>query len=586
MFYQKIDETQYITINFTYNDQLITLQTSPYKKLNEVKNKAIKKLSIINNGSYFTNIELHCFYLGRDLIDYENEVLATLFKNREKVSLKLMQPKKHISILSNITSKNVQNYSKNTINTSDLNSNTPSPKSQKYYFSTIVKNNNIYSSGFNNIGVINMQKGTYLGELIRANLKKKNILSTIDDNSSFQNKSVTDKRKRTILTEINSNDLSSNSSSIKNRKYFLNSSNNFKCLKCCKNKMVCYCRTCNEFICNECKNSFNHQNHLMINLDMENLSSNINVYGNIIQTDIQENIENNNNLINKENIIEDLDEDFLEQKNAEIIKKLEDLVKIYLNIIEILKNAMKKETKNKINESILGYNNDASKINQNINKVLDNLDKNNNNKPRMLFTDLKNNFNLINSKEIELNELNKKISKYYICSEINNKISNVYDKINDILSEVVDIKKLFSLDSKYYNALFKIINDDKSIDNSENDSTNNSNTNLKTNENCININTDINDNNINNTNTNNTNNTNNTINTNNTNNKLNNKNVNNKTISSDNSEKDNYINGENKSSTKEDEFNKSEIIKKRKKSKIGNRDKKRHKTTVKGKKIK
>ena len=52
---------------------------------------------------------------------------------------------------------------------------------------------------------------------------------------------------------------------------------------------------------------------------------------------------------------------------------------------------------------------------------------------------------------------------------------------------------------------------------------------------------------------------------NNTNNKLNNKNVNNKTISSDNSEKDNYINGENKSSTKEDEFNKSEIIKKRKK---------------------
>ena len=337
--------------------------------------------------------------------------------------------------------------------------------------------------------------------------------------------------------------------------------------------MIYYCRTCNEFICNKCKNSFNHQNHLMIHLDMENLFNNISIYGNIIQADIEENIENNNNLLNKENIIEGLEYDFLEQKNTEIIKKLVEIDKIYLNLIEILKNAMKTETIEKINESILEYNNDALKINQNINEALNNLDRINNNS-KMSFIDFKKNFDLINSNETKLNELNKKISKYYICSEVNIKINNIYDKINDVLAEVIDINKLFGLEPKYYNALLKIVNENKNHENenSENDNTTNSNSNINTNENNININTDINDNNNNNSDD-----------------KLNNK-------DDINNNKDNYINelllfsedssklGGKKSSEEEEYSNKNEKIKKRKKTKSENKEKKRHKSIFKSKK--
>ena len=142
MSYKKIEEVQYITINFTYNEQLVTIKTPPYKKLAEIKKKAIKKLLILNNENNLANTELHCFYLGRDLTEYENEALSNLFNNREKVLLKLMQPKNHLSILSNIVNKKNQSISGKDSNTIDF-INTPSPKKKKLNFSTLSKNNSI-----------------------------------------------------------------------------------------------------------------------------------------------------------------------------------------------------------------------------------------------------------------------------------------------------------------------------------------------------------------------------------------------------------------------------------------------------------
>ena len=54
---------------------------------------AIKKINIMNNVN-LNEDQLICYYLGRNLTEYEQQKICELFSNREKISIKLMSPKK------------------------------------------------------------------------------------------------------------------------------------------------------------------------------------------------------------------------------------------------------------------------------------------------------------------------------------------------------------------------------------------------------------------------------------------------------------------------------------------------------------
>ena len=430
-----------VIVNFDYKNKLVTIKTNPFKHLEEIKKIAIKKFNIMNNIN-LNYEDLNCYYLGRNLYDYENQKICELFSNREKISIKLMSPKKQLTIDTNNSS------SKNNIVSTTPNS---SP-SRRNYFSNFIKNTNVYSSGFNSIGRIKKNKNSVMYKIFTERLKIKNCLfpkiKNSRNNSSSSNK--------VIHTEIEDNyfipskiEKNNNSSGI-----------GIICGKCHENNISEYCRTCNEFICSECKDNNEHYNHLNIHLRGEDLQDNINLYGSLVQTDIEENIFNNNNLLNKEKIISIIEQKNLIGKNEELIHKLENIIKIYQNILDILKNNYNKDFKNKMNGLIQNFMNGSSLINNEITNIMNNV--NSQNKKNFDFNELKSFFDRINNEEIKLYELNQNLIKYHLSTEINFKVNFLYSKINKILDNAVDIKSLFNLEPKYYNELIKLINLDKS----------------------------------------------------------------------------------------------------------------------------
>lgn len=443
----KTNDVKNVELNFDYKSQLVTIKTNPFKKLTEIKKMAIKKINIMNNVN-LNEDQLICYYLGRNLTEYEQQKICELFSNREKISIKLMSPKKNV--LDNIVS-NVNNNSAKTIQLST----TPnsSPRRGKNYFTNFIKNTNIFSTGFNSIGRIKKDKNSVMYQLFTERLRNKNSLLPMINSRNIKNNSTSS--KKILKTDADDN-------------YFIPSNkennNNMEgigiiCNKCNENYINEYCRTCNEFICSDCRDINEHKNHLTIHLDKADLNDSINIYGNLVQTDIEENISNNNELLNKDKIINIIEQKTWIGKNEELIHKLETLIKMYQNILDILKNNYSKEPKHKMNGLIQNFSDGANKINEEINKLLNNV--NSKNKKKFEFDELKSYFNKINNNEVKLSELNRELVKYHLSTEINYKLNFIYNKLDKIINDAIDIKNLFNLEPKYYNELIRIINIDK-----------------------------------------------------------------------------------------------------------------------------
>ena len=436
-----------VIINFNYKSKLVTIKTNPFKELEEIKKLAIKKMKIMNNIN-LNQEELNCYYLGRNLKEYEHQKICELFSNRQTITIKLISPKNQLTIdLGNGKLNN--NFKNNNIKTSNISSTpNPSPIRGKNYFTNFNKNINVFSSGFNSISRIKKVENSAIHNLFLERLKNKNyLLPMINIKNSKNNLTFSNKKEK---TEEDDNCF------IPSKKELYNIS---ICGKCNENYINEYCRTCNEFICSECKENNEHKNHLTIHLIKDDLNDNINIYGNLVQIDIDENINNNNELLKIDKIIDIIDQKIWIGKNNDIIHKLEDLIKIYQNILDILKNLYTKEYKSRMNELIKNFEKGANNINEEINQLLNNI--NSQNIKQFNFNEFKSYFEKINNSEVKLFELNQDLIKYHLGSEINNKVNYIYSKINKVLDDAVDIKNLFNLEPKYYNELIKIINFDK-----------------------------------------------------------------------------------------------------------------------------
>ena len=393
-----------IEITFQYKEQCVTVKAKHFKTLGEVKESAIKKMICVPK-------DITCSYLNLDLSKEEHKKLGDLFKHKEKITIKL---KKSVNNPYNIIFKDDKQL--------NLNLN-------------LKKINNIIHN--NKEKLINLSKK----KTINKNLLHKNVnlqgsyslrLPKTDNMHLSRNKS--DGALGVLPSVSKTNRI------------------NINLCGCKKNFVSDYCRRCRQFICNECK-SKNHKNHLTIRLNLENLENNINLYGNLIQTDIKNMIELNKNILQNKNEIIDIN--LLEKHKENMNTKYQEIIVNYTNIMKKIKKYLDKENEGKVKLLVSAYNSSSVKIHKELYDLIEKLKNkyNDKNQKEIRFNDLEYYLNEINNKEGTLAFFKKDIIKYHLTNEINDKLKTSFDKINNILDEIINDDNPFNLDKKYYQEL-------------------------------------------------------------------------------------------------------------------------------------
>ena len=414
-----------IEVKFQYQDKIVTIKSETYRTIKEVKEKAMKKFFKIPK-------DVHCFYLARDLINYENNIIGEFFNNREKVTLKLMLPRKDAS--------------KKRSQLSDL--------SEEKIISGIYLNTNVFSPGFNNV-----------------------VLKKLKGNSI----EVKERKKRDglVLPPIKSKKQALQQKENTYQKYDLDIVNTEEkednlCENCGKDEFSEYCRNCKEFICVNCKKNDKHINHLFIHLN-SNLESNIKIYGNILLTDI-EYFKINHNNINKNDdkftVSSLFNTEDLEKKQKSLINKIKEIFDKYEAVINEIKNELIIERETRIKDLINSYNENSLKITNDINQLIKNLE---NQKEEIKIKQFKNFFEKMSENEDKINNINKDIIKYHLISQINNKIESLYNNMDQIAKETIkDEKNPFDLEEPILNTeLNSILNKIEKKDSNQNNRNNN-----------------------------------------------------------------------------------------------------------------
>ena len=414
-----------IEVKFQYQDKIVTIKSETYRTIKEVKEKAMKKFFKIPK-------DVHCFYLARDLINYENNIIGEFFNNREKVTLKLMLPRK--------------NASQKRSQLSDL--------SEEKIISGIYLNTNVFSPGFNNV-----------------------VLKKLKGNSI----EVKERKKRDglVLPPIKSKKQALQQKENAYQKYDLDIVNTEEkednlCENCGKDEFSEYCRNCKEFICVNCKKNDKHINHLFIHLN-SNLESNIKIYGNILLTDI-EYFKINHNNINKNDdkftVSSLFNTEDLEKKQKSLINKIKEIFDKYEAVINEIKNELIIERETRIKDLINSYNENSLKITNDINQLIKNLE---NQKEEIKIKQFKNFFEKMSENEDKINNINKDIIKYHLISQINNKIESLYNNMDQIAKETIkDEKNPFDLEEPILNTeLNSILNKIEKKDSNQNNRNNN-----------------------------------------------------------------------------------------------------------------
>ena len=452
-----------IEINLEFKEHIITIKVEPYRTLDYLKEKTLSKiLDLPPNINYY--------YQGKDLSEFgSDEKIGNIFKNREKVTIKLKSPLKihnaHHNRINSLSPKNKFNN-----------------KSYKYFDnSNNFLNNNLYrfkeikkeEKNYKNIATIDKSlRDEKLIKLFNERIKNINIKNEEFNKNNFfpKNKSETklfDKninfsynKSETKLPMLKANNILNNNTT-KNR-IFVKKIKNEKKVKeeiellcdCERHNISEYCRNCRKFICVECKTEQKHRIHSTIRLNTHKIEENVKKYGRLVQDDIQKKIDMNRSIFTK---IEVFEHNMLINRKERIINKYQEVINIYQKLMTSIDNKLKNEDKERTTLVINAYNDLSQKMNK---QLLELLEKLNNNfifqEKKILFNDLRSFFDEINSKEETLSFLGKDIIKYHLKNEINTKLKSSLDKIDRILDEITDDKNPFNLSDKFYEELIKM----------------------------------------------------------------------------------------------------------------------------------
>ena len=419
----KLKETDFnlININFEFRNQIVRIKAEPYKIFQEVKylalNKFIDIFNIIPNN-------LHFYFLGKDLIDKEQEKIGNIFNNKEQITILLRLPKLKLN-------SNLKTYKNNL----SLNRKYITNKEGNSFESNIF----LFKSNYNNRDKINK---SYL------NLRS-NRINTLNKSSSMPSIPFLNSEKKPP--------------SIKHHKHVINDKFNFDlnlndlgnyafCDKH-KYKVSEYCRNCKKFICQECLFSELHKGHMTIQLNLSNLEESIRLYIMLLRTNEQKNAERI-----KDQDIEMIDFDALNKKGDEMMDKFDKIITNYHSFMRKIDKKIGNDKKKYRIMVINNFNDVAMRISMQINSILNKFDLAIKKKgTNFTFDDLQYYLDEISKKEETLELIRERTVKYLLTFEINNKFETTFDKIESTLDAINNEENPFDLDAKYNKELFKIL---------------------------------------------------------------------------------------------------------------------------------
>ena len=427
----KLKETDFklIKINFEFRNQIVIIKAEPYKIFQDIKYLALNKfidifISIPNN--------IHFYYLGKDLINQEQEKIGNLFNHKEQITILLRLPKIKLNTKLSNYKNNLSLNDKYIINKDSISIDNNFLIEKTLYNNKNKTNKSYYNLKSNNINTNPINK-------INKNLIKSNSMPHMPYINSENKNSPKNNNKFNF--ELDFNDLG-----------------NFAFCDKHKYKVSEYCRTCKKFICQECLLNQLHKDHLTIQLNLQNLEESIKLYIMLLQTNEKNNIKRIKESQNQEN--DDLiDIDILTKKENDMMQKFDIIINNYHSFMRKIEKKIGVDKKKYRIMVINNFNDVAMRISMQINTILNKFDAAIKKKDaNFSFEDLQYYLDEISKKEQTLELIRERTIKYLLTFEINNKFETTFDKIEATLDSINDKENPFNLDKIYNKELLKIMN--------------------------------------------------------------------------------------------------------------------------------
>ena len=427
-----------IKITFEFLDKSIDIQAEPYKTFKEVKEKAINRFMNIPDN-------IHFYYLGQDLFKSEDEKIGTIFNHKEKVTITLRLPRvklKTIILKNNLSIDNIKSkISKSSEQKNDLSflNSSFNPINNKKLLLNVKSTKAIFLNG----------KSSQIFSRNKNNITSSMSMPHLNINKSFNDRS---------------------NGKIKNKRYNMKLDiHNLDDVYFCENhkyRVTDYCRICKKFICPECRLKETHKNHLTIHLNLKNLEESIKLYLMLVQTNEKTRVKiiNNNILSEGDKTLDNL---YLSERQFSMSQKYDKLAENYDLFMKKISKKLTKDTMKYKNIVINTFNDIALKINRQINDILNKLseEKKKKKNKKMSLEDLQYYFDEIAKKEETLKFIENGTIKYLLTWEINRKIEETLDIIENTLDEIINEENPFNLEHKFCQELNKIINEQNNSSN-------------------------------------------------------------------------------------------------------------------------
>ena len=306
-------------VELIYNTEKINQTISPLKTIIYIKQIASTSFSIPPNmlGLYYNGILIQKKSDNIQLKDY--------FHKEKNISLIVKREENSTTTTNSHTTKESMKIGKLKLNLNNLNKKVSLlPHNEKTIVNNSNSNININSNNNNNKdNNSNMNTDRIIYKSSKSNTKllfsKKIKLKKISSNPNLINNNsstnISNIKKSTNNIEQNSNTFNINTLSNLNVKIE-------SCQECLENDVSLYCRTCNCFICSNCKNQRHPSSHSLMTIEDGNISLGGYKYQKLLINELQE-----YELLLKNLVLKD------EEDSSDIInKKIEEIKKVIITL--------------------------------------------------------------------------------------------------------------------------------------------------------------------------------------------------------------------------------------------------------------
>ena len=309
-------------VELIYNTEKINQTISPLKTIIYIKQIASTSFSIPPNmlGLYYNGILIQKKSDNIQLKDY--------FHKEKNISLIVKREENSTTTTNSHTTKESMKIGKLKLNLNNLNKKVSLlPHNEKTIVNNSNSNININNNNSNNVNNkennSNMNTDRIIYKTSKSNkkllLSKKIKLKKISSNPNLINNNsstnISNIKKPTNNNEQNSNTFNINTLSNLNVKIE-------SCQECLENDVSLYCRTCNCFICSNCKNQRHPSSHSLMTIEDGNISLGGYKYQKLLINELQE-----YELLLKNLVLKD------EEDSSDIInKKIDEIKKVIITL--------------------------------------------------------------------------------------------------------------------------------------------------------------------------------------------------------------------------------------------------------------